>query len=128
MQRKQRRVKRKAREERNNMEFKKFIKPTKGKIILTIIIAVLALLSIGLQRRCLGTCNVSAFDTIIKYVSALISPGVNNLLGDNGFFINYEPSGNIGMVFEGIFHWGLDIVYWYLLSCIIIWLFKGGKK
>jgi hypothetical protein len=112
------------------MSFKQFIKPTKGKIILTIVIAVLALLSIGFESKCMPgkACDFSTFDTVMNYASKIISPGINNLLGDNGFFMNYKPSGNFGMVLEGIFHFGLDIVYWYLLSCVIIWLFNGGKK
>ena len=95
-----------------------FLKLTKGKVIVFVIILLLAFFSIAIQKKCIGECIPQP-----KYITifpTILSPGITNLFGDNGFFINYKPSGNIGIISEGVFHFGLDIIYWYLLACLII--------
>lgn len=49
-----------------------------------------------------------------------MSPGVNSLMADNGFFIGFKPDGTADMVFEGIFHFSVDLIYWYILAGLAI--------
>lgn len=61
-------------------------------------------------------------------IPQITSPGINALLRDDGFFMNYRPDGTAGMIFEGIVHVALDLVYWYILSCLILLIYHKAKK
>jgi len=107
---------------------KEFFKPTKTKIILFIIIAVLGFLSNALKINCFGPCPDNTIYTVINTIPRITSPGINALLRDDGFFMNYKPSETAGMVFEGIIHVVLDIIYWYILSCLILAVYHKLRK
>ena len=104
------------------MGVKEFLIPNKSKIILFIIILVLGLLSNGFKVSCFGNCDLSSTQKLLDNLPRITSPGLNALIGDNGFFMNYKARGTFSMVLEGAFHLLTDLVYWYLLSCIIIYL------
>ena len=114
------------------MGIKEFLKPTKGKVFIFVLVIILIFASGFFSYRCFGPCNLTPTQQILSKTSdtlrLILSPGITNLLGDNGFFIGYKPYGNLGGVLEGIFHFGLDIIYWYLLSCIIIWIYRRIKN
>ena len=103
------------------MTIKEFFKPTKQKIIIFIIIAIVCLLSHGLRMESVGN-PLTSTQKVLNTIPAITSPGINALLKDNGFFISYKPDNNIDMTVEIIFHICIDIIYWYILASIVILL------
>lgn len=109
------------------MELKEFFMPTKTKIILFIIILLIGLLSNGLKINAFGR-PLTPTEDFLNDVPKVTSPGINALLRDDGFFVNYKPYSTADMVLEGIFHFGIDLIYWYILSCLLIYLISKIKS
>jgi len=109
------------------MDWKEFFKPTKGKIILFIVILILGVFSDGFKIAVFGR-PLTSTEKLINAIPKFTSPGINALMRDDGFFIGYKPYGTFGMVLEGMVHVFVDLVYWYLLSCLLVFLFRKIKK
>ncbi|GEM_PF-2064584 len=101
------------------MGLKEFFRPAKSKIIVFIIILLIFALSNGLKTGAFGR-PLTSTEKFLNSVPMITSPGINALLRDNGFFVGYKPYGTVDMVFEGVFHLGLDLIYWYALSCAVV--------
>ena len=109
------------------MGVKEFFKPTKKKIALLVIILIFGLLSHGFKIGSFGR-PLTSTEKFMNNIPVVISPGISALLGDNGFFMNYKPWGTFDMILEGIFHIGIDVILWYLLSCVILHLIVKRKE
>ena len=109
------------------MGVKEFFKPTKKKIILFIIIAVIFLLSNGLKIASFGR-PLTPTEKFLNTIPAITSPGIHALFADNGFFIGYKPYGTFDMILEGIVHFGIDLIYWYILAGLIIFIVTKIKS
>jgi len=95
------------------MNWKGFLKPSKVKIILTILIAIPSIFvafSLGLFPL-LGP---------VYYFSGILSVLFFDLLG-------FSTSGIIGILFA-ILSYLFAVFYWYLLSCLIVWIYNKIKK
>ena len=109
------------------MSIKEFFRPTKKKIIIFIIILIVGLLSNGLRFGAFGR-PLTSTEKFLNTIPSVTSPGINALMRDNGFFINFKPYGTFDMILEGIVHIGIDVFYWYLLAGIIIFLVSKIKS
>ena len=120
----------------NYMSWKEFLKPTSKKITWTVCIGVVTIFILLLPHGI-----SSGFDTT-DFVSILLSPPLGILFNYNVFYAllngvvpkdswNYTLlNGNIP---NDLFLLGLclSIFYWYLLSCLIVWIydkFRNSKK
>jgi hypothetical protein len=91
------------------MKWKEFLKPDKKKIVLTVIFPVL---------------------TITIYISAwlfgqMFKSGVLFVILINLFMIFAFPYFSIGSELVGLIS---SFIYWYLLSCLIVWVYGKVKK
>ena len=100
----------------------------KTTIILFIVILVLGILSNGFKARCIGTPDcLTSTQEFTNQIPKFTSPGINALLNDNGFFINYKPLGTFDMIAEGALHITIDLIYWFILAFIISYLLTKIK-
>jgi hypothetical protein len=79
---------------------------------------------------CSGECEAAApfFVKAITYSSSIVLPGTNQLMQDNGFFVNHKTYGWADAIPQLIVHVGLDVLYWYLIACLIVTLFRLAKR
>jgi hypothetical protein len=78
---------------------------------------------------CIGgnTCNVPFLIKIISYSSSVLLPGTTQLMRDNGFLIGHKTYDIWDAIPQLIFHIGIDIFYWYLIICVIVYLIHKIK-
>lgn len=104
------------------MSFKDFIKPTKGKIILTILQGIIFFIAKRYHSMmlCDGCTVQSTWNNFLGTISSIFSPFFVWLINRSGTPLNQEAD---------IILWGiLTLVYWYLIACIIIAVYKFFKK
>jgi predicted neutral ceramidase superfamily lipid hydrolase len=102
-----------------SMALKQFLKPNWRKVVIFLLMSLimsftlLFFIGCGPRRGTLGTLCVYS---ITDYLTVIVASPLVILL-------NY---------FLGVFHvFVLSFIYWYLLSCLIIWIydkFRGKKK
>lgn len=111
--------------------FKKFFQPKAWKFISLAVIFVYGLLQMR-GPRCMGEgigpCIYPLWAKIITYASSVILPGTTQLFRDNGFLINHKTIGLWDAVPQLIFHVGIDIFYWYLIVCSIVFVVRKLKR
>jgi len=96
-----------------NMSWKEFLKLDWRKVLIFVIISMLSILLIEPQRGCCSCCPKWATICI-----AMCCPCYN--------FIVWPYFGVKGtMDIFGIF---VSVVYWYLISCLIVWVYDKVKK
>ncbi|MBS3148177.1 hypothetical protein J4219_04795 [Candidatus Woesearchaeota archaeon] len=100
-------------------KFKEFLYPTKIKlagffavIVLALITHVVYLRSVSVGIGCVGFCPVA------KSIYTIVSPGISALGQGNAFFVNYPTRTFVPSILSAIFHFGLDFVWWYVISCL----------
>lgn len=93
------------------------------KIISLLIIFIYGLLHMR-GPVCTGgtTCNVSYLMKLYTYAGSILLPGTTQLMRDNGFFIGYKTYGVWDAIPQLILHIGIDIFYWYLIVCVLVYL------
>ncbi|MBT4917196.1 hypothetical protein HON58_02040 [Candidatus Peregrinibacteria bacterium] len=115
------------------MKMKRFFKLTKFKTFLFGVLLMNAIYTTKTYFACVGgPCEIPITAKIFSYFMSLFLPGINNLFSDNGFFIGYKTYGLADAIPQLIFHVGVDILYLYLILCLVINLYpklkKEGKK
>lgn len=113
------------------MKLEKFFKLTKFKTFLFGMILMNAIYTARIlkENQCFGgPCEIPITAKIFSYVISLLFPGVSNLFADNGFFIGHKTYGLADAIPQLIVHVGLDILYWYLILCLIITLYYRVKR
>jgi hypothetical protein len=71
-----------------------------------------------------GSCHSPLTVKLFSYASSVLLPGTTQLMRDNGFFIGYKTYGLWDAIPQLIIHVGLDLLFWYFVICILIYLFK----
>ena len=99
------------------MNLKEFLRPTKGKIIILILIFILSLF-FGFKE---------------SYVSVEMEGGYRHLEFNKVFFplsqnIYYIPSYGLSHIITFIVIYLCGIIYWYSLACLIIFLYQKIKS
>lgn len=97
------------------------------KIISLLIIYSYSLLQIRekICSVCKGSDCSGCYPFIIKfmiYAGQVALPGTTQLMRDNGFLVGYKTWGIWDAIPQLIFHIGIDIFYWYLIICLIVFL------
>jgi len=102
------------------MDWKEFLKPDWRKIVLTVIIFLL----ITFLPLLLGFC--APISTLVggKQCLLVIQPLFMFLPSGS---ISYKPIAT-GLYFVPSLYWILDIIFYYLLSCLIVWIYDKLKK
>lgn len=112
------------------MDWKGFLKPNWRKIIVFIIISVIIFLGLGF----LGMIAFSGIhetigpptfekDLFFVYFSIITLPAQ---IISTIFYPDYISKSSLEVV-----GWTLNLIYWYLLSCLIVWgwnKYRGKKK
>jgi len=109
------------------MKFKDFIKPTKRKLIIFLVIAILANLPfIGYFKITTGCPPPILCTNFANIFNPVLNP-VFFLFGgqDDIPIATYSYSG-IGEIYYALMI--LNIIYWYILSCVIILIYNKIKK
>jgi len=99
------------------MNWKEFLKPNKIKSLLTILFLVLLVLSIFVFAR------ITVY-SIILFI--LLAPHSTLLLYQYG-----AEGSTLGLTVEPILvimTYAVDVIYLYLLSCLIVWIYEKVKK
>lgn len=104
------------------MKLKEFFKPTVGKIIVFIaFIAIFLVVMLLLQTSCIwsvGQTSTGPF-TLTSCAFSYIA---------TWFWVRpdllFNPLGRVITLLGFVF----DVIYWYFLSCIIIWIYRKVKK
>ena len=113
------------------MGSKKYFDLKTWKIIIFIIIFIFAILTAS-GPKCFAGINISCESSILhkitSYGFSVLLPGINNLLADNGFFIGHKTIGIWDTIPQLIVHIGLDLLYLYLLACIVVSIIRKFKK
>jgi len=92
------------------MGLKQFLKPNWEKIVL-----ILILFGIGIVISILSNACIGCYDTILGFpLSFYVKKG--------------WPPSEIGKTTFSIPNLIIDIVFWYVLSCLIVWIYKKYKK
>jgi hypothetical protein len=91
------------------MNWKEFLKPSWRKIVLTVVLLILGLIYVGWVESC------------IPY------PCFGGPYSDRGFPLIWLRSSSFSASINWI-NFFLDIVFWYLLSCLIIWIYDKFKR
>lgn len=94
------------------LNWKKFFKPNRKKIITFIIFMILGTVSIGFNTCFDGSLTCSTFPWYILHVIL------------NFFFI--IPISNLISIFIILFL--IEPIYWYLLSCLLVWILDKFRK
>jgi hypothetical protein len=115
------------------MKMKRFFKLTRLKTFLFGMILMNGIYTATIFKsnwiQCFGgSCEIPIAAKILTYVMSLLSPGINNLFSDNGFFIGQKTYGLADAIPQLIVHVGLDLLYWYLILCLIISLYYRIKR
>ena len=98
------------------MNLKEFLKPNWKKVLLTIIFAIF---SFWFLYNYTGIGGPRYEPNLLFTIVALIAAFLNLPL----LIPNYNP-----LYETAIFYFILDLIYWYLLSCLIIWIYDKVKK
>jgi len=109
------------------MNFKDFIKPTKRKLIIFLIIAILANIPfIGYFKITTGCPPPILCTNFTNIFNPLLNP-LFFLFGgeDDAPIATYSYSG-IGEIYYVLMI--LNIIYWYIVSCLIILIYNNIKK
>ena len=120
------------------MNWKQFLKPTLGKIVIFIafgIISFLILTYYTFVNTCAGGCvdpNCPQLHCRMQTTNLMLMPSFP-LLSTNfiniGDEVNVERDWPLGSNTPAV--WITSIIYWYILSCLIVWIygkFRGKKK
>jgi preprotein translocase subunit SecE len=92
------------------MNWKEFLKPDWRKIVLTIILfTIVTGLKWYLFDTCLG-CYNTYFGVPLAFYEKIVWPRENEMTN----FL--------------IFNLIVDIIFWYLLSCLIVWIYDKFRK
>jgi hypothetical protein len=102
------------------MKWEKFFKPDWRKILIFVILFLL----ITFLPILLGFC--ATIPTVVgdKQCLLVIQPFFVFLPSET---ISYKPIVT-GLYFVPSLYWILDIIFWYLLSCLIVWIYDKVKK
>lgn len=107
------------------MSLKKFLKPDKRKILIFLVIIIVSLIT-GFLGACFGghgPCYIFPW----SYIS-LVFFSIGTIFTHIGdLFWNEQEN----IVFIYIFSYMgiiLNILYWYILSCLIVWIYDKVKK
>ena len=71
-----------------------------------------------------GPCEIAFISKIISFFVPILLPGTSNLFSDNGFFLGYKTYGLTDAIPQLIVHIGVDVLYWYLIICLITRLYR----
>jgi len=96
-----------------NIKVKEFFKPTSLKIILTIIIFVLILIILGTPQMIVLKCTPTACGAFLSFLG--LSIDVSRMSGET-----------ISLIFLAAYL--IEFIISYLLSCIIIFIYKKVRK
>jgi len=104
------------------MNWKEFLKPTRWKIVLAIFIfllnsVLLILINIYLVSTILENFRIS---NLVRYPSLILIFLLNPSIVYFGFVSRSFVESVSGIV--------INIFYWYILSCLIIWIYDKLKK
>jgi hypothetical protein len=96
------------------MNWKEFLKLNLNKLFLFMVISNYTILGLlFLFRPGLDTSFLDVFDTLLVFLSPI-------------HFFEILEVGYFGI--NLIFYMFLTVIYWYLLSCLIIWIYDKLKK
>jgi len=114
------------------MDWKQFLKPNKGKIVLTLFFFVLAIVMF---------INLIFFAPALgetRRYHKIISPIIEEILIPNLFFILFPFTylhyvviyqiTKIDFMTSFCLTFILNLIFWYLLSCLITWIDNKRKK
>ena len=104
------------------MNWKEFLKPTLIKVILFLILFIPTSLFLT-RSTSKSTWSVGFPFGIYSCIVGDNSPMCS--ISPSYEFMNFNLSNYAGWMLEGLL---LNIIIWYLVSCLIIWIFNKSKK
>ena len=123
------------------MDWKEFLKPDWKKIVIFIIFAIISLV---LSRFILKSQPISDVDVYVNiiFVAIFLPPTLILSFIQGMIIMSYAKSltpsefgelitsGTLSPISSAfnVLGWILNVVYWYLLSCLIVWIYDKIKK
>jgi hypothetical protein len=118
------------------MNWKEFLKPNWRKIVIFVIIGIISVLILAyytFMNTCAGGCvspNCGQLHCRIRITTLILIPSFP-LLTTN--FTNVGDDVNVELSFWSLGpNWQVvlvtSIIYWYLLSCLIVWIYDKFRK
>ncbi len=107
------------------MTLKKFLKPDWRKIVVFVVLAIFSLSLFFYSMMIIDCLNPPCKDKFMESLGIVINivPFMFSY-----FLINFEFPFPIDLIFVIIFYFIIPLLWYYLLSCLIVWIYDKFRK